>query len=62
VAWTAVASFGSGLADPGVDAAQVLGERHSELARPPCWPYRRQKPGSMSWGGLLRDTAGDQPK
>src|SRR5882757_4765609 len=49
--------LGPGLADPGVDAAQVLGERRGELAagrlNGPCWRDRLQDPGSMTCGDLL---------
>ena len=54
----------AGLADPGIDAAQVLGERRGELAagrvHGPCWCDRLQEPGGCSCGDRLGDTTGDQ--
>ena len=54
----------AGLADPGVDATQVLGERRGELAagrlHRPRWCDRLQEPGGCSCGDRLGDTTGDQ--
>ncbi len=53
-----------GLADLGVDAAQVLDERGGELAagriHGPCGRDRVQQPGGGRRGDRLRDPAGDQ--
>jgi hypothetical protein len=64
VAWTAAASFLPGLADLGVDAAQVIKERRGELAARGRHRVRRrdllQDPGSVGRVDRLADTAGDQ--
>ena len=64
VAATAVASLLAGLADPGVDAAQVLDEGRGELAAGRRHRVRRcdrrQDPGGLACGDRLGDAAGDQ--